>query len=67
MCNDIFIYINDPDQHDIIQLRCALVVLAKIILANNTDPDRMSRSATSDLGPRCLQSNYIYIYEYKYM
>ena len=63
MCKSIFKYINDPDQHAIIQSRCALVVLDKI-LANNTDPDRMPRSTTSDQGPRCLQSNYIYIYEY---
>ena len=48
---DIFIYMSDPDQHDIIQLRLAFVVLDKKMWANNTDPDQMPRSATSDLGP----------------
>ena len=66
MCKGIFIYINDPGRYDIIQFRCALVVL-NLKLKNNTDPDRMPCSVMSDLGPRCLQSNYINIYEYKYI
>ena len=55
MCRDIFIYINDSDQHDIIQLKTAWVVLdGQKSWANNNDPDLMTRSATSDLGPHCL-------------
>ena len=57
MCRGIFIRINDPDQHDIIQFRIAWVVLDKK-WANNTDPDQMPRSATSDLGPHCLPMSY---------
>ena len=54
MCRCSFIYINDPEQHDIIHLRIAWVVLDKKKLGNNSDPDQMPRSATSDLGPHCL-------------
>ena len=40
MCKGKFIYIDGPGQHDIIQLRCALVVLDKKKIANNTDPEK---------------------------
>ena len=52
MCMGSFIYLNDPDQYEIIQLRIALVVLDKKKLGNNTDPDQMPRSATSDLAQK---------------
>ena len=58
MFRGIFIYINDPDKHDIIQLRIAWVVLDKNSWGNNTDPDQMPRSATSDLGLHCLPMSH---------
>ena len=48
----LFIYINDSNQHDIIKLIIAWVVLES--WANKADPEYMPQSATSDLGPHFL-------------